>query len=239
ISGFDTSSYGLKTATVTYAGLLVEYAYAVAEVESVEVASAPAKLVYELGEKADVTGLTVKVNFFYTENGERKTGEFTLPVTEKMVSLDTSVGNLEARLVITFEGKETYAEVKVRAVESIVLNTENVKKSYYERGLLNVEGLTAEVTYNTGDRETVTVTEEMVSGFDSSVPVEKQTLTVTYRGQTATYEVEIKKLPDTDDPSGGGDTGNKGCGGSISASGILVLSAIAAVAAVIRKKEDR
>lgn len=238
ISGFDTSSYGLKTATVTYAGLSVEYAYAVAEVESVEVASAPAKLVYELGEKADVTGLTIKVNFFYTENGERKTGEFTLPVTEKMVSLDTSVGNLEARLVITFEGKETYAEVKVRAVESIVLNTENVKKSYYERGLLNVEGLTAEVTYNTGDRETVTVTEEMVSGFDSSVPVERQTLTVTYCGQTATYEVEIKKLPDTDDPSGG-DKGNKGCGGSISASGILVLSAIAAVAAVIRKKEDR
>ena len=53
-----------------------------------------------------------------------------------------------------------------------------------------MDGLTVEATYSDGSTSVVTVTSDMVSGFDSSV-AGTQTLTVTYGDCTATFDVEV------------------------------------------------
>lgn len=65
------------------------------------------------------------------------------------------------------------------------------EKTQYELGVrLDTTGASINVIYTDGARETVAVTEDMVSGYDW-LTVGKQTLTVTYEGKTATYTVQV------------------------------------------------
>lgn len=76
---------------------------------------------------------------------------------------------------------------------SISVNSINHKTEYKVGDSLDVTGLSILVINNDGSQETVSVTSDMVSGFDSSAVVEKQTLTITYGGKTATYDISIDR----------------------------------------------
>lgn len=84
-----------------------------------------------------------------------------------------------------------YAKWTPITVTGIKLNSDNAKKVYTEGDALDVSGLTLTVGKSDGSKDTVDVTAVMVTGFDSS-KLGKQTLTVSYEGFTATYEVEVK-----------------------------------------------
>ena len=73
----------------------------------------------------------------------------------------------------------------------IKLNSDNAKKTYTEGDTLDVNGLTLTVSKSDGSKVMVDVTASMVTGFDGS-KTGKQTLTVTYEGFTATYDIEVK-----------------------------------------------
>lgn len=85
-------------------------------------------------------------------------------------------------------------------VGSIKLNTYDVKIAYYVGEELDVEGLTL-TAYAYADEdgevkvleglESVAVTADMVTGFNSEAASDSLTLTVTYEGQTATYVVTV------------------------------------------------
>ena len=87
------------------------------------------------------------------------------------------------------------------------------------------------VVYSDGTTETVELTAEMVSGFDTAA-TGKKTVTVTYGGKTVTVEIEVAaEAPDNGNTSGGntdnttnGDS--EGCGSAI---GIGTGAAIAGV----------
>ncbi|MCF0120710.1 MAG: bacterial Ig-like domain-containing protein, partial [Oscillospiraceae bacterium] len=87
--------------------------------------------------------------------------------------------------------KVTEAAVKVTGIE---VNSHAHKTVYVTTEELDVTDLTILARKSDGSAETVDVTADMVSGFDSSVPVTGQVLTVTYGGQTCTYTVDIKPL---------------------------------------------
>ncbi len=89
-----------------------------------------------------------------------------------------------------------YASITVPApgaptVQSIAVNSTGHKTEYRVGDPLDVTGLTIEAVYSNGDRRTVPVMADMVSGFDSSGAAERQTLTIRYESQTATYTVKI------------------------------------------------
>ena len=98
--------------------------------------------------------------------------------------------------------------------------------------------------YSDGTTETVELTAEMVSGFDTAA-TGKKTVTVTYGGKTVTVEIEVvaaTEAPDNGNTSGGNEENNasggntstdsgkdKGCGSAIAfgtcaaAAGVIIL----------------
>ena len=91
------------------------------------------------------------------------------------------------------------AEVKVpdgvNIVESITVSSSNHKKAYYIGEKLDVTGLEIKATMTDESTQTLVVTADMVTGFDSSKAVDSQTLTITYEGQTATCEITVRERP--------------------------------------------
>lgn len=87
--------------------------------------------------------------------------------------------------------------VALKKVQSIALKG-SYKTEYEQRDELDTSGLTVTVTYTDGT--TRDITEGFtITGFDSTNAMESQTLTVTYRGATATYTIKIneKLFPST------------------------------------------
>lgn len=83
-------------------------------------------------------------------------------------------------------------------VTKISIETSAGKTSYQVGEALDVTGLTIKAEYSDGSFQTVTVTADMVDGFDSSQAAERQTLTIRYAGQTTSYEIQITE-PDAPD----------------------------------------
>ncbi len=75
-----------------------------------------------------------------------------------------------------------------------------------------------------GAKNDVTLTNEMVSGFDSS-KAGVNTVTITYEGNTITVDLTIEEKPAT------------GCGGSVIAS-LFGLVALAGSVVLLRKKRE-
>ena len=86
--------------------------------------------------------------------------------------------------------------VFTKSVLSMSISTLPNKVSYLEsRDTLDLTGGTMLVHYDNGTSERIALTPAMISGFDNTA-VGKQTLTVTYGSQTASFDIEIiAKVP--------------------------------------------
>lgn len=76
-------------------------------------------------------------------------------------------------------------------VTGISVNSTTHKTEYKVGDSLDVTGLTINVAYSDNTTKTISVTADMVGGFDSRQAAESQILTITYEGQTATYAIRI------------------------------------------------
>ena len=81
--------------------------------------------------------------------------------------------------------------VDLREPESLTVSKAPAKTTYFVGDTLDTTGLELILTYNNGDTETVT-SGFSTSGFDSSTAGTK-TVTVDYKGKTATFNVEVVK----------------------------------------------
>jgi hypothetical protein len=99
-------------------------------------------------------------------------------------------------------------------LQSISVNSTAHKTEYQVGGSLDVANLTIEAVYSDGSTQTVPVTANMVSGFDSSVAAESQTLTIRYENRTATYTVRITGSQQPGKPTRQVTVGNTGSGGT-------------------------
>ena len=82
-------------------------------------------------------------------------------------------------------------EIIEKEVKDIVL-TPPTKVKYVEGQSLDLTGGKVIVSYNDDTSEKIDLTSDMVSGYDKD-HLGKQTITVTYQGKTATFEVEVIK----------------------------------------------
>ena len=155
------------------------------QAESINITSTPYKTSYYVGEELNLDGLTVEATY---SDGST----FVVTVTSDMVSgFDSSVAGTQT-LTVTYE--DCTATFNVEVVENSVSNINILnypsKTSYYVGEELDVSGLEIEAVYSDGSTSVVTVTSDMVSGFDSSV-VGTKTLTVTYEDCTVNFDVEV------------------------------------------------
>ena len=112
-----------------------------------------------------------------------KDGNYTYTATTTEEGYEDASGTVDT-------GKSVQT-VALKKVESITLGG-TYKTEYYQGDALDTAGLTVTVTYT--DRSTREITEGFqVTGFDSADAVDSQTITVTYKGVTATYTVRINE----------------------------------------------
>ena len=124
--------------------------------------------------------------------------EFSLSERSSNITFANGVLTEGLEYVITLIVKDKHeAYVKVEEtgskVTAISVNSASHKTTYNFAESLDVSGLTIEVTKEDATTKTVSVTSSMVSGFN---PLElgTQTLTITYGGCTATFDVEVHEI---------------------------------------------
>ena len=189
LSGFDSSSLGIKTMTVNYDGFTATFEIEIVEptVTGISVENLPNKTEYlQNYEMLDLEGAKLQVSY---NNGTTQ----IIDVTEDMVTgFDNSVIGTNI-ITVSYEGFETTFEIEIveATVIGIEISEDPLKIEYiqnYEE--LDVEGAKILVSYNNGTTQTIDVTEDMVTGFDNS-EIGTNVITVSYEGFTDTFEVEI------------------------------------------------
>ena len=176
VSGFDSSSAGEKTVTVTYKAPTVlastrttSFTVTVVDVSEIEVNTLPEKTEFLSGDSFDSTGLSILVK--YTDGtSEIKTTGYEISGFDS-----GSVG--EKTITVTYKTHTATFKVTVYDLSGIRI-TSFPSKVYYKIGeTFDPSGLTvAEVRQDGTEKE---ITDYDISGFDSSTAGSK-TITVSY-----------------------------------------------------------
>ncbi len=160
----------------------------VKEITGISLGSNPTKTQYVVGQELDLTGGKLIVNYADDPQDE-------IAMTEDMISgFDSSKATEKQTLTVKYGSYEGTFDISIeeKKITKVELTTEPTVKEYLEgKDTLNTEGGELTVTYNDGDTTTVALTNEMVTGFNNTLPGE-QKLTVSYEGFTAEYTVTIR-----------------------------------------------
>ena len=188
ISGFDTTSAGNKTLTVTYGGKTFDVNYTVTAVEVAELVSIEGlKVDYFVGDTIDLSN--AKLNY---KNNNNSTAN--IEITNAMISgFDTTSAGDNKTLTIIYSGKNitfTY-NVKEPQLLSITIHT-NIELNYNSSNTqFDVANGKITATYE-NKSETVNIEASMLSNFDNSVGT--HTATITFNGKTTTFEYTVTQV---------------------------------------------
>ena len=187
------SSSGPTVVTVSYGGKSTIFYVSVKDaiLSSIFVKDSPTKTSYQIGEMLNTSGL--KLNAKYSD-GSTKT------ISSGFTCIPTSwTSGGTKTIIVSYGGKTTSFKISVENKEivlnSITIKTLPTKTSYYAGEALNTSGLTLNAKYSDGSTKTIT------SGFTCSptsfTSVGTKTITVTYSGKTATFNVTVSEKPVT------------------------------------------
>ena len=185
-SGFDSSSLGQKTVTITYENKTVSFTVNVVErILTLITTDGAIKTEYIEGQPLDISNL--KVIALYNDG----TSEVIDASMDMISGYDANVIGKQT-ITVTYKGKTTTFEINVKAksVTKIEVTSPN-ELEYIEGQGLDLSGGKVKVFYDNGTSEEISLTDDMISGYDASI-VGKQTITVTYQGKTATFEINVK-----------------------------------------------
>ena len=186
ISGYNKTQVGAQTVTITYTdnennvhtqtfGVRVEDS-----IKTITLENNNFKTNYKYGENLDLSGLTLKVT---KESGEIS----TVAVTTGMISGYNPNKLGSQTLTINYEGKQFTIVVNVVDYVTDIILTPPTKDEYkIGESLSLVGGSITEKMASGANGSTISLTNSMVSGFDSTTPGTKN-LTVTYVKDGKTY----------------------------------------------------
>ena len=188
VTGYKPNQLGLQTLTVTYKGKTATYSIHVEDyVKDMELVK-PNKLIYKIGESIDLTGGQVKVVM--------ASGIATSPI--EMTNADVKVTGFDsnsegAKLIkVTYQGiTKTFGITVVDRLSGMIIKTLPNKLDYRYGESLDVTGGTIEIEKESGAKEVIKITKDMVSGYNPK-KLEPQTLTVTYQGLKQQFIVNVK-----------------------------------------------
>ena len=181
----------------------------------------PNKTEYEVGEFVDLTGLVLTAT--YSDGSTKTVDDYNIAGFDSSApgktTLTIAYGDLSTEIELT---------IKPTVLTGIKISHRPTKVEYNQGEELDLTGLVITALYSNGKTEKIT--DYVVSGYDSNT-AGKQTITVSYNGFTATFEVVVKAVKPK----------KKGCRGSIEASlGIISIASLAAFGLLMyrKKKED-
>ena len=190
LSNYDSTDLsGIpQTITVTYEGKTDTFDITVNDYLVDIVLTAPSKNTYEYGESLDISdGYITKV----TASGA---SDETVKLQPSMISGYDNTKLGAQTVTVTYEGiTKTFGVTVEDNIQKIEVKEKPKTKYNYGEGL-DVTGGTITVTRSSGT-STVNITPSMVSGFNPN-KLGTQTLTVTYGGKTAKYDVNVEDYID-------------------------------------------
>ncbi len=182
---YDFSTAGEKVVTISYAGLTLQVMVTVVEkaITSLDVTTLPNKVIYNEGELFDPTGMVVTAT--YNDGSTEEITTYTYP-TEPLV------GGTEM-VEIGFDGLTANVTVEVIAatLDSIAVTQMPTKVEFVVGQLQDFTGLVVTATYSDLSTRELTLEELSFSGFDSSVVIADQVITITFEDQTTTFMIDI------------------------------------------------
>ncbi|WP_207911025.1 bacterial Ig-like domain-containing protein, partial [Paenibacillus albiflavus] len=187
ITGFDKTKVGKQTLTVTIDGKTTTFEVTVEKkLVSIKVTTPPTKMIYNVGESLDPTGLVVTGTY-----DDDTTAIMNVTLTDITGFDKTKLG--KQTLTVTIDGKSTTFEVTVeKKLVSIKVTTPPTKIIYNVGESLDPTGLVVTGTYDDDTTAIMNVTLTDITGFDKT-KLGKQTLTVTIDGKSTTFEVTVEK----------------------------------------------
>lgn len=214
ISGYDSSTAGVKTITVSYGGQTDTFSAAVRALSEIKVAQEPDKTEYILGDDLDTTGMQVTA-VYALDDPSNEENEKTYDVTEEVCADKDAISGFdsakagELSLKVSYGGKETVFKVTVNdelpedaVLSELKLEQEPIKTDYEIGDALDLTDLKVTGVYTYGDKElqhdlTTYINEnqeEVVTGFDAA-EAGTQTVTITIDDQTVTFEIQVNAQP--------------------------------------------
>ncbi len=177
-----SKSVTIKTKTT---GDLIYTANWKANLSKIEIKSNPTKTTYYQGENVNTTGLVLHA-IYNDSNYQEITGNYSISPT----TLNTAGTQ---KVTVTYSGKTTSFNVTVKSVslESISINTNPNKTTYYQGESVDTTGLILKAKYNNGTTKNIT------SGYTVSPTTLNSTgtqkITITYQNKTTSYNVNVNK----------------------------------------------
>ena len=194
----DMSTAGQKMITVSYKCYMTSFTIQVnakpaATLSSISIRTNPSKTTYTVGESFNSSGLSLTAKY---SDGSTKT------ITSGFTCSKPDMSTAGTKTVtVTYQGKTASFNITVKAkapavtVSSIEIRTTPSKLAYTVGESFNSSGLTLNVYYSDGTSKSVT------SGFTCSSPdmstAGTKTVTVTYKGKTASFNITVKAKPVT------------------------------------------
>jgi len=194
ISGFSKDQPGPQTIKVSYEGQQTTFDVTVRSMASLNIQQPPTKLDYLQGEALDLSGLAV-IGVW----GDGIPNE-TLTITMSDVTGFTPNNAGVQRLTVSKNGRSANFDVEVMALSSIELLKPPTKTDYYAGEALDLTGIEVSGNYTGADptkRRTVLIPEEQLttSGYEPNRIGRQQRVTVTVRGISANFFVNIVEAP--------------------------------------------
>ena len=197
IKNYNKQQLGNQTVSVEYNGTTVGTINATVKdyIASV-VITAPSKITYKYNEELDLSDAKITITMASKPNAPT-----TISVTPSMISGYNKAQVGAQTITITYTDsenkvhKQTFGVTVKDAIKTIALENNNFKTNYKYGENLNLSGLSLKVTKESGaNGSTKALTNNMVSGFDSTTPGTKN-LTVKYvkdgKTYTKTFQVAV------------------------------------------------
>ncbi len=189
VSGFDSTKTGDQTVTVDYAGYSASYTVTVTAIRAVSltILGGTYKTAYYTGDALDIIGRSMDV---VLNNG----GSERVTITSDMITGFNS--NIAGNQIVTVNYRGGTFSYNVTVTQLVITKLEIVdehKTTFYTGDSIDLVGKRLRATYNNGRIDHIYITEDMISGFDSTTPG-TQTVTVTYAGKTTSYSINMIQL---------------------------------------------
>ena len=179
VSGYDKTKVGKQTVTVSYGDYSANFDVTVNGISSIKV-TPPTKTTYLEGQDLNTDGMVVTA---VTSDNQR----ITVPAGYSVRGFNkTKLG--KQTITVTYQGLSTEFEVNVNSVKSIEL-TKPTKLEYKYGESLDTSGMSVKAIYDDNQSEVIK-SGYSVTGYDKTKSG-TQTITVTYRNQTATFDVTV------------------------------------------------
>jgi hypothetical protein len=189
ITGYMKNQPGKQVIKVSYEGLTATFDVDIRSMTAIRITQTPAKLDYFQGDPLDLTGLKVVGVWdgFPTED---------LNVTWNDVTGFNANNAGIQHVTVTKNGKSAYFDVEVMALTSIVLDKPPSRTDYKAGEPLDLTGIIVYGNYtganpNKKRTELIPVDQLVVDGYEPNRIGRQQKVTVTVKGQSANFFVNI------------------------------------------------